>query len=58
MFGDLTFPENLASRQAESVASGNGDARPVIRDHRTAPLRRVSDPEGRPVHDVHLSPAA
>ncbi len=39
-FGDMTFPENPASRQAESDAFGNGGAM-------RAPLWRVhTDPKG------------
>ena len=37
MFGDMIFPENPASRQAESVAFGNGDAWPVIDHGRPSP---------------------
>jgi len=47
IFGEMIFPENPVLRQAESVAFGNGNAWPVITGR---PFRRVSDPEGRPLH--------
>src|SRR4051812_18778726 len=43
LFGDMTFPENPAFRQAESDTFGNGGTWPVIKGR---PFRRVSDPEG------------
>jgi|SRR4051794_4762041 hypothetical protein len=50
MFGDLILPKTQPPVKLKVIAFGNGGAWPVIRGSRDAPLRRVSDPEGRPLH--------
>src|SRR4051795_1339286 len=50
MFGELILPKTQPPVRLKVLAFGNGCVWPVIRGSRDAPPRRVSDPEGRPLH--------